>query len=214
MIIISAVTCLALLSTTFAQSSARDQLRFIVQQLCLTHWRLTREPAPCLRLSVKGDGPDAEGFALLADRKGGAHLLLIPIARITGIESSAVRATGAFNFFEAAWQSRDALASEVGYTPPRAAVGMAVNPIYARSQDQLHIHIACLSPLVYRALQANGAKLANGWSAIRIGTARYDALRIMGNKLSVGRIRSRCWRCTSRQSMTRQWAAIRSWWPA
>lgn len=183
MLIASAVACVVLFCAASAQSSSRDQLRFVVQQLCLTHWRLTRDPAPCMRLTVSGDGAGTQGFALLADRKGGAHLLLIPIATISGIESGAVRAHDAFNFFDAAWQARDALAETVGYSPPRAAIGMAVNPIHGRSQDQLHIHIACLRPPVFQALQDNGAKLRTGWSTIRIGMTSYQALRIMGSTL-------------------------------
>ena len=169
--------------TAFAQSGSRYQLRFIVQQLCLTHWRLTRDPAPCMRLTVNGDGADTQGFALLADRKGGAHLLLIPVASISGIESGAVRVRDAFNFFDAAWQARDALAGMVGYRPARATIGLAVNPIRGRSQDQLHIHIACLNPSVFRALQDHAAKLGTAWSTIRIGTVSYEALRIMGGTL-------------------------------
>src|SRR5579872_5490750 len=153
-LITGAVACAALLGTTHAEGSSRDQLRYIVQELCLKHWRLTHEPAPCIRLRVSADGSDPQGFAVLSDRKGGAHLLLVPIATIAGVESGAVRAQGPFNFFDAAWRSRDALARTIGTQPPRAAVGLAVNPTQARSQDQLHIHIACLSPSVYRALQA------------------------------------------------------------
>ena len=177
------VVGVTLVWSAFAQSSSRDQLRFIVQQFCVTHWRLMHDPAPCMRLTVNGDGTDAQGFALLADRKGGAHLLLIPVATISGIESGAVRAHDAFNFFEAAWQARDALADVLGHSVPRAAIGMAVNPIRSRSQDQLHIHIACLSPSVYRALQDRAAKLPADWSTIRIGFASYEALRIMGSTL-------------------------------
>lgn len=182
-LITGVVVCATWLGIAFAQSSSRDQLRFIVQQLCLTHWRLTGDPAPCMRLTAAGGVSDPSAFAVLADRKGGAHLLLIPVASISGIESKVVRAPGAFNFFEAAWRARDALAGTIGYTPPRAAIGMAVNPAHGRSQDQLHIHIACLSPAVYAALQADATKLPTGWSALRIGAARYEALRIVGSEL-------------------------------
>jgi CDP-diacylglycerol pyrophosphatase len=178
-----AVVCAMLLGTAFAQSSSRDQLRFIVQQLCLKHWRVTGDPAPCIHLTADAGGSDPRAFAVLADRKGGAHLLLIPVATISGIESQEVRAPGAFNFFEAAWRARDGLSDTIGYTPPRAAVGLAVNPVHGRSQDQLHIHIACLNPAVYAALQADGAKLGTGWSVLGIGAARYEALRIEGSEL-------------------------------
>jgi CDP-diacylglycerol pyrophosphatase len=182
-LIASVLACAALSGTTLAESSSRDQLRFIVQELCLKHWRLTHEPAPCMRLAVNGDGSDPQGFAVLADRKGGAHLLLIPIATISGIESGVVRVPNSFNFFDAAWRARDALASTIGTKPPRAAVGLAVNPLQSRSQDQLHIHIACLSPLVYRALQTNAANIGTNWSVVRIGPAHYQALRVMGSNL-------------------------------
>ncbi len=178
-----ALVCAALPGVAFAQSSSRDQLRFIVQRLCLTHWRVTGDPAPCMRLTAEQGGSDRRAFAVLADRKGGAHLLLIPVATISGIESRKVRAPGAFNFFEAAWQARDALSGTIGYTPPRAVIGLAVNPAQRRSQDQLHIHIACLNPSVYAALQAEVAKLGTGWSVLRIGAARYEALRIGGSEL-------------------------------
>lgn len=178
-----AVACAMLPGTAFAQSSSRDQLRFIVQQLCLTHWRVTGDPAPCMRLSADRGGSDPRAFAVLADRKGGAHLLLIPVATISGIESKEVRVPGAFNFFAAAWRARDGLSGTIGYAPPRAAVGLAVNPVHGRSQDQLHIHIACLNPAVYAALQADVGKLGTGWSALRIGSASYEALRIVGSEL-------------------------------
>lgn len=177
------IACAALLSAAFAQSSSRDQLRFVVQQLCLTHWRLTGNPAPCLRVNVDPRGSDRDSYALLADRKGGAHVLLIPLATISGIESGALRAPDAFNYFEAAWQARDTLASTIGYTPPRAMIGMAVNPVHARSQDQLHIHIACLSPSVYGALRTRAGQLPQSWSTVSIGSARYQALRILGSEL-------------------------------
>jgi CDP-diacylglycerol pyrophosphatase len=182
-LITGAIASIALLGAAFAQSSTRDQLRFIVQQLCLTHWRLTGDPAPCMRLTADAGASDPRAFAVLADRKGGAHLLLIPVATISGIESKAVRSPGAFNFFEAAWRAREAMAGILGDTPPRAVVGMAVNPVHGRSQDQLHIHIACLNPSVYAAMQADGVKLGSGWSTLRIGMARYQALRILGSEL-------------------------------
>jgi CDP-diacylglycerol pyrophosphatase len=128
-------------------------------------------------------GIDAQSYAVLADRKGGAHLLLIPVATISGIESAIVRAPNAFNFFAAAWQARQWLVKVIGYEPPRATVGLAINPVGGRSQDQLHIHIACISPTVYAALQDGATQLGTQWSTLRIGMVRYEALRLMGSDL-------------------------------
>ena len=65
-LLFAAVLSCAALQGTAAQSTSRDQLRFIVQQVCLTHWRLMHDPAPCLHLTE--DGSDGQGFAVLADR--------------------------------------------------------------------------------------------------------------------------------------------------
>lgn len=165
-----------------APPAPRDRLRFIVQQQCLPHWRAAHDPAPCV--SVEADGRDAEpqGFAVLADRKGGAHFLLIPTQTMRGIESPEARVPGALNLFDAAWQARAALAHEVGNAIPRAAIGLAVNPLRSRSQDQLHIHISCVRPGVARALRARAPDLGAGWTAIEIDGFRYQALRIMGDR--------------------------------
>ena len=162
--------------------ASRDRLRFIVQQQCLPHWRAAHDPAPCLSVDADGRGPEPPGYAVLADRKGGAHFLLIPTQRMRGIESPEARAPGALNLFDAAWQSREVLARELGHPVPRAAVGLAVNQLRSRSQDQLHIHISCVRPRVAQALWSRAAGIGSGWSAIEIGGYRYQALRIMGER--------------------------------
>jgi CDP-diacylglycerol pyrophosphatase len=161
----------------------RDRLRFIVQQQCLPHWRVAHDPSPCV--SVDADGRDAEprGYAVLADRKGGAHFLLIPTQSLSGIESPELRAPGALNFFDAAWQSRAVLAGVVGHAVPRTAVGLAVNQRRSRSQDQLHIHISCVRAEVARALRSQAQAIGTGWSVIDIEGYHYEAMRIMGERL-------------------------------
>jgi CDP-diacylglycerol pyrophosphatase len=160
----------------------RDRLRFIVQQQCLPHWRGAHDPTPCVSVDADGRGAAPQGYALLADRKGGAHFLLIPTQTIRGVESPEARAPGALNLFDAAWQSREVLASVVGHAVPRAAVGLAVNQLRSRSQDQLHIHISCVRAGVSRALRAQADAIGPQWSPIEIGGYRYQALRIMGER--------------------------------
>ena len=176
--------CAAAVAAAWAdpEPAPRDRLRFIVQQQCLPHWRAAHDPAPCV--SVDADGLDAEpqGYAVLADRKGGAHFLLIPTRTIRGVESPEARAPGALNLFDAAWQARAVLADEVGHAIPRAAVGLAVNPLRSRSQDQLHIHISCVRSGVARALRARAPGLGADWTALEIDGFRYQALRIMGER--------------------------------
>jgi CDP-diacylglycerol pyrophosphatase len=161
----------------------RDQLRFIVQQECLPGWLKAHNPDPCISVTLTGHGLRAQGYALLADRRGGAHFLLIPTQSISGIESPALRAPGAINYFDAAWKARQVLDSVVGRAVPRSAVGLGVNSIRARSQDQLHIHISCLSQSVYEALQSAADRIGGTWTPFPMGGFRYQAIRIIGRQL-------------------------------
>ena len=153
---------------------ARDRLRFIVQQQCLPHWLSDHDPAPCTSVGA--------GFALLADRKGGAHFLLIPSATVRGIESPEVRAPGAINYFDAAWDGRAALAARLGHALPRTAIGLAVNSRHARSQDQLHIHVSCLRAEVARALAAEVDAIDSQWGPVGLAGRDYLAMRLMGER--------------------------------
>jgi len=176
------------LATVAGADTGRDQLRVIVQQQCLPHWTRAHDPSPCISVRTLEEGPPTdglvpEGFAVLHDRKGGAHFLLIPTRTITGIESPEVRGARALNFFAAAWEVRYVLVGAVGHPVPRSAVGMAVNQHRARSQDQLHIHLSCLSRRVHDALQSQSDAISQHWSSVSIDGTRYHALRIMGSEL-------------------------------
>jgi len=160
-----------------------DALRQIVEEQCLVHWTQRHDPSPCLRIELEDPGQHDSGYALLADRKGGAHFLLIPIRRISGIESGALVLPGAPNYLGSAWRARDQLESVVGHAIPRSAVGLAVNPVHARSQNQLHIHIECLRPDVLQALARAAGTAGNGWRTVRIGTYNLEALDLAGDNL-------------------------------
>jgi CDP-diacylglycerol pyrophosphatase len=170
-------------STASGDSTPRDQLRVIVQQQCVPHWLGAHDPSPCISVHVPGNDPAADGFAVLADRKGGAHLLLIPTRTIRGIESPDALAPGSFNYFDAAWQSRHALDAVVGHPLARSTVGMAVNQIRARSQDQMHIHMSCLGRRAFNVLQAEAERVGTVWTDIWIGDWHYHAMRIPGSQL-------------------------------
>src|SRR5271167_4338005 len=158
-----------------ALCSNRDALREIVQDECMVHWQQQHSAAPCERVGA--------GYAVLADRKGGAHFLLIPTKTMSGIESPEVLEPDAPNYFAAAWQARDRVAAVVGHDVPRSAVGLALNPKHARSQDQLHIHIECLRADAADSLQAAAARLTGAWSSIEVAGSHFDALRVMGEDL-------------------------------
>jgi CDP-diacylglycerol pyrophosphatase len=176
--------CAAWMAASAASpDSPRDRLRFIAQEQCLPHWQAEHDPGPCVSVTQVGKGSAADGFVVLADRKGGAHFLLIPTRTISGIESPEVRARRSLNYFESAWQAREVLNGSVGRSVPRDAVGMAVNQVRSRSQDQLHIHISCLRRSVYDDLRAQAEQIGRRWSPFTMGGLQYQAIRVMGREL-------------------------------
>ena len=170
-----------ILAAVPAGAQNRDALRQIVQERCAPHWLQAHDPAPCERVYL----PDAQhdGYAVLADRKGGAHFLLIPTRSIGGIESPEVLKPQALNYFAAAWQARDRISAFVGHEMAREYVGMAINPQNGRGQDQLHIHVECLGQSVYEALHAKAHLPTDRWSALELAQGRYYGLRVMGEDL-------------------------------
>ena len=162
-----------------ASCANRDALREIVQDQCLPHWRDQHSAAPCVEVHL--DGAAGSGYAVLADRKGGAHFLLIPTETISGIESPALEAPGAASYFQAAWQAHERLDGVIGRPVPPRLVGLAVNPLHARGQDQLHIHIECLRPDVSETLARQAPKPSASWSPVTLGGAGYWVRRISGH---------------------------------
>jgi CDP-diacylglycerol pyrophosphatase len=161
----------------------RDALRHIVQDQCTVHWQQQRDARPCERIYLPDAPRERQGYAVLHDVKGGAHFLLIPTRTIAGIESAELLEAGTPNYFSAAWQARDLVAAVVGHGIRRGAVGLALNPRHARSQDQLHIHIECLRRDVAHALQTAAPRIGAAWSPVFVGAWDYEAIRVMGEDL-------------------------------
>jgi CDP-diacylglycerol pyrophosphatase len=173
----------AALAAIESHAENRDALRQIVQDRCVVHWLQQEDPAPCARVHLRDAQHGGDGYAVLADIKGGAHFLLIPTQTIAGIESPAILKPQAPNYFAGAWEARDRLAAVLGHAVRRDHVGLAVNSRQHRSQDQLHIHIECLGPEVYSALHAAADRLNGGWSTINLERGQYLGMRVTGEDL-------------------------------
>src|SRR6204780_1271103 len=159
-------------------NAGRDALRQVVQNQCLANWRQHKNPSPCERIWLSSPQPDSPGYAVLEDRKGGAHYLLIPIQTMSGTESAELLDPDLPNYFAEAWNARDLLDAYVGHAVPRNAVGLALNSARARDQDQFHIHIECLRPEVFDALHAAAAQISAKWSPVTVIGSTYQAMRI------------------------------------
>ena len=111
----------------------------------------------------------ALGYAVLKDRCGPTHFLVIPTARRSGVESTELQSVSEPDYFAFAWRersrstvARNTIGSEPSNTRDAGDIGLAVNSRYGRSQAQLHIHIDFLRPDVRAALRALPPELAPG----------------------------------------------------
>lgn len=160
-----------------------DALRQIVQDQCVLNWSQHNDPAPCERVYLADAKASNFGYAVLADRKGGAHFLLIPTQTMAGIESGELLDPDNPNYFAEAWGARDLITKFVGHEVPRTAVALAVNTAHARTQNQFHIHIECLRQDVSESLRAAADKVSDIWSPVNVAGLNYQALKISDSGL-------------------------------
>jgi len=158
--------------------SGRDALRQIVQGQCVVGWSQRHDPAPCERVYLADSKTDSSGYAVLADLKGGAHYLLIPVQTMAGTDAAELTDPDTPNYFAEAWHARDLVAKFVGHDVPRTDIGLAVNKAHSRTQDQFHIHIECLRQDVVESLRGLADRVTETWTPVTVAGADYDALRI------------------------------------
>lgn len=174
-------------TATVAQADP-DALWRLVSQQCVVDEVQFADPAPCAAVDLP-DGVQ-RGHAVLKDSVGARQFLLIPTARIAGIESPELLAPDAPNYFAEAWRARS-FTETVGGTVPRDWMSLAINSALARSQNQLHIHIDCLRSDVHDALSRYGGGVGPEWTTFPVPLAghTYTAMAVEGPDLAVNPFR-------------------------
>jgi CDP-diacylglycerol pyrophosphatase len=167
------VTLLAVVAAAlyfWLKPSHPDALWRIVSRQCLPNQQAHGNPAPCAQVAL----PD--GFVVFKDRNGPLQYLLMPSAKITGIESPAVLDATTPNFFAQAWQARHFMADRYGKAIDDADISLAINSEYGRTQNQLHVHISCLLPAVKNRLAQIGPAFTEQWQPLPGGLLGHDYL--------------------------------------
>lgn len=157
-----------------ASAATGGGLWFVVHDICLPAYQSIGVAFPCLEVNI-ANGLD-RGFAVLQAPSSAAHILVVPTARISGIESPALQSETAPNYWEAAWEARRFVEQGVRRRLPRDKIGMAINSVSTRSQDQLHIHVACIAPVVADFLRRHQVEIYGAWSPLRAKLARHRFL--------------------------------------
>lgn len=173
---------LLLLAAAPAARADPDVLWKIVHEHCVPNEQ-HGSPAPCALVDLH-DGV-AGGWGVLKDISGATQYLVIPTARVTGIEDPHLLQPGVPNYFAAAWRERGYTERAAGHALPRDALSLAVNSPFGRSQNQLHIHIDCIRRDVRDALRHLFARIGDRWAPLPAPLARhrYWAMRVIAEDL-------------------------------
>ncbi len=155
-----------------------NALWHVVHDLCVPDRRLLGLPLPCSRVDLRA------GYVILPDPGGADQVLLAPTRRVVGIEDPFLLQPDAPNYWQYAWQARDLLARRLRADLPREAVAMAVNAEPGRSQEQLHIHVSCISSDVAQALKSQAPELGQPWSSIPLDGESWRARSVAGEDLA------------------------------
>ena len=176
----------ALLSLIAPRHSAADAnaLWHIVGEQCVPDEKAESLAQPCEKVDLAG------GYAVLKDIVGNTQFLLIPTTRVSGIESPQVLAPDAPNYWQDAWQARHYVDERARRQLPRDAIGLAINSIYARSQNQLHIHVDCMRLDVIAALREHAAAIGTQWSKFPVPLAGHDYMAMRLDQPELGRHQS------------------------
>ena len=163
-----------------AQAADPDALWKIVSQKCVSNAREYGQPNPCAKVDLD------KHYVVLKDLVGDTQYLLMPTAKITGIEDPQILAADAPNYFADAWAERHFTIEAAKHDLPRDAISLAINSVYGRSQNQLHIHIDCVAPAVHDAITKDIAAIGDKWAPFPELLARhhYRAMRLAGDDLT------------------------------
>jgi CDP-diacylglycerol pyrophosphatase len=155
----------------------------IIHGKCVPDRLRTGAPDPCAAVHIRHGV--RSGYAVLKDIRGPAQYLLIPTSRISGIDSPALLAPNAQNYFSQAWRQRRLFERRLHRALSPEDTSLAVNSAEGRSQNQLHIHIDCVRSDVRDSLQRQQAGIGRQWKPlpVRLLGHRYLAMRVEGDRL-------------------------------
>jgi CDP-diacylglycerol pyrophosphatase len=150
-----------------------NELWVIVQSCVADQTRGHVLPTSCVAVDTK------HKVAILRSIGGRWQFLAVPTMRITGIEDPQVLNPKTPNYWALAWSAANRFLPSAA-TRNRANVALAINSVPGRSQNQLHIHIACIDPDVMRQLDDHAREITTTWSAplLPYGNTRYRVLRV------------------------------------
>ncbi|CCG85481.1 CDP-diacylglycerol phosphotidylhydrolase [Erwinia piriflorinigrans CFBP 5888] len=172
LIVFVGLITLSLFCIALNYNSKSDKLWQIISQQCIPEQQFHGHPEPCRQVNI------ANGYVVMKDQNGPLQFLLMPVAKISGIESQKLQNPATPNFFSEAWRARHFMEEKRGVRIDDSNYSLAINSRWGRSQNQLHIHISCLRPDIRQRLDALSSTLNATWQTHQLGEHEYQ-LRVV-----------------------------------
>jgi len=156
-------------------------------QTCVADHRVFGKAFPCLEVNMTADDHDQAGYAVFAAPLETTHIVVTPTIQISGIESPMLIAPNAPNYMRDAWNARHYVEERAGHALAWDEMGLAINALRGRSQDQLHIHVDCVQYAARELLRDSEALMSPGkWMRLKrpIEDTHYWALLLNTDDLS------------------------------
>ena len=165
-----------------AARADRDFLWKEIGGVCVPAYKTNDVYGPCAVVNLDQD------YAIYKADSDPYQYLLIPTGRVTGIEDVKLQQATEPNRFYNAWQSRGFMTQRLNKPIKEHMIALAVNSINTRTQDQLHIHISCLSSEARKIIAGLPLNQLKGqWSE---KTVEIGAYRFYYKKLSIDELKT------------------------
>lgn len=159
LLIVVAIVCSVIF---WPKSGNPNILRHITLDKCIPNYTQNQNPAPCSEVNLD------KNYVILKDLNGILQYLLMPTARLDGMESPELLDNKTTNFLWESWQERHFMSDKLGKPIPDSAVSLAINSKYGRTQNHLHIHISCLAPEIRQILDQQAPTINTQWQALPV----------------------------------------------
>lgn len=175
--------CLLALSATSTKAEPTRNVLWLALQTCILAKKTVGKPFPCLAVDL--GNKDQPGTGVLRAPGQETHTVLMPTDPIVGLEAPELQQARGAAYLQKALSARryvvDALRGRLAIED----VGLAVNSVGGRSQDQLHIHLDCVKPGVRLALRGHATQIGRHWAPMSIALQgrRFFALWVPADEV-------------------------------
>ncbi|MGP1958190.1 MAG: CDP-diacylglycerol diphosphatase [Arsenophonus sp.] len=151
-----------------------DKLWKNINQKCISKFINSKLELPCIKINKQ------YRYVIYKDIKGILHHLFIPLDKISGIESPFLQRKNTENYFILAWKNRELFIKLLNKPFNEKFLSLAINSKYGRTQEQLHIHLACLKHQVFLKIKKNEDIITNNWKPLneKINNHQYLAIKV------------------------------------